>query len=261
MDRLTASMDDPRVKLGFAEEYTNDWRINAASTVHSVGHIIKTAWCLGRVYQIQPDPRYKAAARRLLRVVWDQGLYDREYGGPYSSFDWAKGMVTDRQKDYWMLEQGFTGGIVNYFLADNDEDRQFYLRMADESLDFFQRYLVDKEYGEIYSQTSPDGGTVTNPAKGDPFKACYHSQELGYYIYLYGNLFYRNKPVTLYYKFAPERSARDIRLTPLAVRDDKLSIVEVSLNGKPFMAFEGARRTLHLDANQGGIFRVTFAGN
>mgnify|MGYP005848053955 CR=1 FL=1 len=116
VDHLVASMDDPRVRLGFAEEYNADWTLRADSTEHSVGHILKTAWCLGQIYMIQPDPRYKAAARRRLHAVWDQGLYDREYGGPFSNFDWAKGTITDTQKDYWMLEQGAKAGIVNYFL-------------------------------------------------------------------------------------------------------------------------------------------------
>lgn len=155
--------------------------------------------------------------------------------------------------DWWTVEQGFTAGIMNWYLSRKPE----YLRMADESLRFFMDYYYDYDNGEVFSVVS-NSGSVTNSKKGDMFKAGYHSVELFHLVYLYGNLYYHNRPVTLYYNFEPADSARTVHLWPLAIEDGRLLISEVSLDGANYADFDPAARSLAIPAGTGGVYAVTF---
>jgi hypothetical protein len=81
---------------------------------------------------------------------------------------------------------------------------------------------------------------------------------LGYYVYLYGNLYLHHQPVTLYYYLQPVDSIREIKLYPLAIEDAKLTITGVQLNGRTYTDYLSAARTLKIQSGTGGIFRVTF---
>jgi len=81
---------------------------------------------------------------------------------------------------------------------------------------------------------------------------------MGYYAYLYSNLYFLHKPASLYYRFAPKTTAQNISLTPIPIEDDLLRIKSVTLNGVDFTNFNAATRTLNIAANQGGKFKVTF---
>jgi hypothetical protein len=94
--------------------------------------------------------------------------------------------------------------------------------------------------------------------KGDMFKAGYHSVELFYLVYLYGNLYYHNQPVTLYYNFEPDDSDRTISLWPVAIEDERLLISAVQLDGADYANFDPSTRELTIPAGTGGVFAVTF---
>ena len=46
-NHLVASM--PGQVIGFAEEYDSDWNIDNNEIMTIMGHVLKSAWCLGRV--------------------------------------------------------------------------------------------------------------------------------------------------------------------------------------------------------------------
>ncbi len=260
VDHLTGNMDTNGVTFGFPESFDDDWNINWGSTGVSVGHMIKTAWCLGRIYLVEPDEKYKEAASKILYEVWNyerddpsKSAWDHVNGGPYTNFDWLSGARKQSTKDWWTTEQGFTGGIVNWYISGDD----VFLQMADESIDFFMNHFVDYDYGEVYSATYADG-TVADNKKGDMFKAAYHSIELAYYVYLYGNLYCHRQPVELYYLFPAMDAEQEISLWPLAIEDDKLKITGVTLDGGEFTGFDRDTRTLTLAPGEGGKFKVTF---
>ena len=266
VDRFIPEMDNPSVKALFPEIFSTDWTVNLnASKTGSVGHFLKTAWCLGRAYLCDVSRNeYKEAALRILDEAWtyknrDVSIWDHENGGPFNEInvltgEWA-GDKGDT-KDYWTLEQGFTASMLGYYMTGNET----YLRMADESLSFFMNHFVDPVDGEIFYLLDKTGTQVLNGTKGDDYKGSYHSIETGYYAYLYSSLYYLKQPVTLYYKFSPESEAREITLNPLLMGgSDKLKISEVSLDGQPFATFDSADRTLFIAPDQGGKFKVTFA--
>ncbi len=263
--RFVASMDDSRVKVLYPESYDSNWNWGPTTpkdnSMGSVGHFIKTAWCLGRAYLCDTTKKeLKNAAIKILDESWTYKngavtVWDHTNGGPFTNIDVFTGnwKGNANKKEYWMMEQGFTAPMLNYYITKNP----IYLQMADESLNYFMNNFVDKVYGEIYSVLNADG-TIAGTTKGDDYKASYHSNELGYYAYLYSNLYYLHKPASLYYKFAPTAAAQSIQLTPIPFENGVLRIKSVTLDGADFKNFNAQNRTLEIAANQGGKFKVTF---
>ena len=73
---------------------------------------------------------------------------------------------------------------------------------------------------------------------------------------LYGQLLYRHRPVSLYYRFQPTAEARSIRLTP--IYSPRLRITDVKLDGAAYANYGATTRTLDIPAGTGGVFKVTF---
>jgi hypothetical protein len=178
------------------------------------------------------------------------------YGAPYSAFDCDDGSVDTDYKLFWEAEQAYTSSMMNYYISNNEEDKDRFIEIADGTINFFMNNFVDTEYGEVFEKTDREGNP--NLIKGHYDKAGYHSTELAYYTYLYGNLFYKKEPVELYYFIDASDEAQTVSLYPLAIEDNYLKIEAVELNGKTFNTFDKDTRTLNIAANEGGIFKVTF---
>lgn len=250
-DHLVPSMD--KREFGFAEVYDIDWNIDDTSPNVSCGHMLKTAWCLCRAYLVDPNPVYLEGAEQIIKEVLDYG-YDQELGGCYSDYNSITGELISDKKDWWMLEQALVAGLITHYLTGNEA----YLKMADESFDFYMKHLYDSEYQEVYPNTEPDG-SAPDTMKGTYWKASYHSLELYYYLYLYGNLYLHKKPVTLYYNIAPDKKqARSLTLYPIPYEKGKLTIAQVTLNGKPYKDFDSMALKLNVPKRKGGEFKVTF---
>jgi mannobiose 2-epimerase len=261
VQKIVPAMDITAVKAMFPETFNTNWSVTSGYPGSgSVGHFIKTAWCLGRAFLCEPTKsEYKDGVIKIMDEAWTykngtSSIWDHVNGAPFTTVNIQTGIVSDNKKDYWTLEQGYTSGMLNYYITKNPN----YLQMADESLDFFMKYMVDNVNGEIYMGTSADGKTVTNNTKGEPFKGSYHSNELGYYAYLYSNLYYLHQPASLYYKFAASTETQNISLSPIPMEEGLLRIKSVTLDGNEFTTFDPATRTLNIAANQGGKFKVTF---
>lgn len=255
-DHLAPAMDSAKVKLGMPEEFTTEWRLDTLSSYAMVGHIVKTVWCLDRVYMYHQDPRYLRAAERIFRRVWLNGFVDTTSGGIYSDYSWKATTLPTTQKNYWMLEQGFNAGITLGHLTSDPLVRERALRMAEGSVDFFYKNLYQKNGGAIMATTAT--GTAVSTALGDEWDAGYHASEFSWLVYLYGHLLHQRDSVSLFYRLAPSPIAQDIPLSPMSLPGDSLAILSVQKNGLPFDRIDQAGRILHLDPDEGGIFRVTF---
>ena len=260
LDHLVASMPDQAI--GFAEKYSVSWQPLSNERVTIMGHVLKTAWVLGRLHALRPAPAYLGAAEALAQHVMDEG-YDHDLGGPYKDFDRVTGEMIlwglpDTTKAWWQMEQAVTAGLDLYRHTENAA----YLTMADETLAFFMDHFQDPVYGEVYADVTRYGETIPqwgNLFKGDAYKAAYHSIELGYYAYLYGKMFVHGEPVTLHYRFESGPEARSIRLNPLEAAVGEVVIASATWAGEDFTDFDAETRTLYLPAEAEGRFTVTFA--
>jgi hypothetical protein len=248
----------PQQAIGFVEEYYSDWAWNNSETMTIMGHVLKSGWCLGRINQLFPDTAYVNAAKDLIQNVLDNG-YDHELGGPYKDFNRVTGEMlmwgqVDTAKAWWQMEQAVTAGLIMYSITGESQ----YLQMADETLSFFMTYFVDHEYGEVYSDRTRYGAQIWGDEKGNSSKAGYHSIELGYYTYLYGNFFFKSDPVTLFYQFSPMDSDREISMNPISFPTTKYRIKEIKKDGAAYSDFTAETRILHLPAGTGGEFKVTY---
>jgi cellobiose epimerase len=259
LNRLTASVDQQAI--GFCEKYDADWNPKSGTsdeTMTIMGHVLKTAWCFARLYSIAPNPAYLAAAEKLVKSVLDKG-YDHQNGGPYKDYNritgdmlmWGK---ADTAKAWWQMEQAVTAGLLLYRITGKD----MYLEMADETLEFFMKYFVDHTYGDVYQNRTKYGAQIWDLNKGNSGKGGYHSIELGYYVYLYGNLLVNHRPVTLYYRFVPDARDRDILLNPISFLGPQIWIGAVTRNNTLWTDFNLSKRLLHIPAGTGGVFAVTF---
>lgn len=256
LNRLAASMDSQ--KMGFVEEFDSDWNPDNSQTMTIMGHVLKTAWCLGRIHQLSPNKKYIDAAIKLADHVLDKG-YDHQYGGPFKDYNRVTGQMLmwgnpDTAKAWWQMQQGVMAGLELFDITHNDK----YLEMADETLDFFMKYFVDHQYGEVYQDRTRRGAQTWGTDKGNENKASYHSIELGYYTYLYGNLFVHNKPVALYYKFEEFPHDREITLLPLAIQENRVRIKEVAYNNEAYYGFNSENRTVTVPHGTSGVYKVTF---
>jgi len=262
LNHLINSMENQGI--GFAESYTSDWIINSSERRTIMGHVLKTAWCLGQIYRINNEQETKDGAIKLIHHVLDKG-YDHTYGGPYKDYDRLTGEMymygaQDTAKAWWQMEQAITSGLMMYELTWQTQ----YLEMADESLDFFMKYFVDPTYGEVYADRARRGGRVYysggywDENKGSEWKAAYHSIETGYYSYIYGKLIVKKEPVTLYYRFNAANEQRIMNMNPVAADFDKLRIESVTHNGNEYDLFDSTNRTLNIPADEEGIYAVTY---
>lgn len=262
LTRFIPTMDNSKVKVLYPEGFDNNWVCNSFNSDGSIGHFIKTSWCLGRAYLCDTTKKeLKNAASKILDQTWTYrngavSIWDHVNGGPFNGINTGTGNFTGSgdNKDYWTLEQGFTGPMINYYITKNP----IYLQMADESISFYMSHFIDPTYGETFQELDPTGTIVRKDVKGDDFKANYHATEFLYYAYLYSNLYYLNQPASLYYKFAASTTAQNITLTPIPMEENVLRIKSVTLDGTEFTNFNPITRTLNIAANQGGKFKVTY---
>lgn len=252
---LYQSKQDPDVVLGFPEDYDSNWNIDRTSSGNHTGHVLKAAWCLLRIYSLVPNETYKTVAYELIDEIWNKA-YDRTYGGPFTNLNWKTGAVTPG-KVHWSNEQAYTSAIFGYLFADSQDAKDIYLQIADETIEFHMTKMIDPNNGSTYVQNSSDGLSPSG-AKGSYYNVAYHTCEFAYYGYLYGNLFYRHQPATLYYYFRPQNNARNIILNPTSANFDQLKIKSVKLDGENFSNFNHNSRELMLDKNIGGVFEVQF---
>ncbi len=263
LNRLTKSADQQ--VIGFAESYDTQWNPKNGTTDEEkrtiMGHVLKTAWCFGRIYQLFPDTAYLSAAEKLVKMVWEKG-YDHQYGGPYKDYIRQTGVMMmysqDTAKAWWQMEQAITAGLMLYQIT----GKEMYLQMADETLDFFMKYFVDHVYGDVYADLFKNGSNILawggGYFKGNDGKAAYHSIETGYYVYLYSKFFVKHEPATLFYNFAADTKTRDFRMSPISFPAAKLKIKEVTLNNSPYANVDYANRILTILPGVSGKFAVTY---
>lgn len=244
--------ESPFVQEKFLEDWTPDrthmWQQNRGV----VGHNLKIAWNLMRMYSLKAKPEYEALARKIAEVMpavgGDQlrgGWYDvmeRTCAPNESHYRFA---FHDR-KAWWQQEQGILAyQILNGVLGGDD-----YLRIARESSAFYNAFFLDHNDGAVYFNVLANGIAYllgTERFKGSHSMSMYHSGELAYLAQVYTNLLITKQPLDLYFKPLPGAFKRNtLRVSPDILPAGSIRIGAVEIEGRPYKDFDAAGLTVKL---------------
>ncbi len=244
--------ESPFVQEKFFEDWTSDrthmWQQNRGV----VGHNLKIAWNLMRMYGIMPKPEYEALARRIAKEMPSVGG-DQQRGGWYDVMernihdgDEKYRFAFHDRKAWWQQEQGILAyQILGGILGDED-----YKRLARESAAFYNAFFLDHDDGAVFFNVLASGIPFlqgTERFKGSHSMSGYHSTELCYLSQTYLNLLWTGQPLDLHFKPYPNAfPGRILRVSPDILPTGSIYIQSVEIDGVPYRYFDADALTVRL---------------
>ena len=235
------------VQEKFHEDWSHDqthmWQQNRGV----VGHNLKIAWNLLRMYSQEQKPEYQAFARKIAELMPAIGG-DQQRGGWYDVMErvrgegeaWHRFAFHDR-KAWWQQEQGILAYLILHGVLGGDD----YLRLARESLAFYNAFFLDHDDGAIFFNVLANGIPYlqgTERFKGSHSMSMYHSGELCYLAAVYTNLLITKQPLDLYFKPLPHAFEGNLlRVQPDILPAGSITIGGVWLDGEPYRDFDADR--------------------
>ncbi len=245
--------DSPFVNERFDADWNPDhgyaWQQNRGV----IGHNLKIAWCLTRLYHLTDEPRFLDTARQYgdRMLVWGQ---DGRRGGWFDSIEREPDPVTGRyelvwhdHKSWWQQEQGILANYILYAAT----GEQKYLDSARAGSSFYNLAFPDHDDGDVYFDVQANGTPYLlgdRADKGSHSKSGYHSMELTYFAHLYTNLLVKQRSVRLHFAPALEAGGTDFQVQPISLPPGKVELASVTLDGKEFKNFDCKAMVVHLPA-------------
>lgn len=251
--------ESPFVQEKFHEDWSKDqswgWQQNRAV----VGHNLKIAWNLMRMYSLKPKKEYVELAEKIAALMPKAGG-DQQRGGWYDVVErtlkpgeTAHRFAWHDRKAWWQQEQG----ILAYFILAGILGKDEYLRLARESAAFYNAWFLDNDSGGVYFNVLANGIPYllgTERGKGSHSMSGYHSFELAYLSAVYTNLLVTKEPLDLHFK--PKRGGfKDgiLRVAPDILPPGSVKIVECYVNGKPYTDFDAEKCEVRLPQDRGEL--------
>ncbi len=244
--------ESPFVQEKFYTDWSPDrthmWQQNRGV----IGHNLKIAWNIIRMFGMKPKAEYEAMARKIGEVMPAIGG-DQQRGGWYDVMErmrepgqeWHRFAFHDR-KAWWQQEQGILAYLImNGVLGDAE-----YLRLARESASFYNAFFLDHDDGAVYFNVLANGIPYlmgTERFKGSHSMSGYHSFELAYLAQTYTNLLITKQPLDLYFMPIPGGFKRNIlRVAPDILPEGSIYLEKVWVDGKPYNNFDASALTVKL---------------
>ncbi len=246
----------PFVQEKFFEDWSHDrthlWQQNRAV----VGHNLKIAWNLMRMFGLKPKDGYQRLARKIAEVMPAVGS-DRQRGGWYDVMERLKppGAIGHRfafhdRKAWWQQEQAILAYLI---LAGLLGDAQ-YLREAREAASFYNAFFLDHDDGAVYFNVLASGIPYlvgTERYKGSHSMSGYHSFELCYLAQVYTNLLITKTPLELYFKPLPGAFPDGrLRVAPDILPPGRVRLDQVWIDGNPHVDFDREAMVVRLPETQ-----------
>lgn len=155
------------------------------------------------------------------------GVFDvveREPKEGFIDFTWGN------TKDFWQQEQGILAYLIMYGYTGNKE----YLKLARETMFFWNLYFLDMNQGGIYFRTLDDGLPYMaddHANKGGHALAGYHSLELCYLAHAYIRTYVRKEPFCLFFKLNPNSDVKSVNVLPDFMMANSVKVKKVTVNG------------------------------
>ena len=216
-------------KTGFVGEYYDESWKSLENTLWT-GHNLKTGWVLIRMYYLTGNIKYLEYAKKIadaqIKYTWDSKNY-----GWFYKFERKNPSSIDDSKDWWTQEEG---NNLMIYLYHNTGNKDYFDKFKKSAL-FWDKYFIDKKYGECYQTLSADG-TPEDKVKGTLFKSAYHSMEQALFLYLYLSLYINKGESTLYFNLDSDSENEKHYISLL--EDPSIIIKEVEINEKDWTNFD-----------------------
>jgi mannose/cellobiose epimerase-like protein (N-acyl-D-glucosamine 2-epimerase family) len=236
--------NSPFVQERFFEDWSPDrthlWQQNRAV----VGHNLKIAWNLMRMYGLKPKDRYEKLARKIAGLMPAVGS-DRQRGGWYDVLERVRGpgeevhrFAFHDRKAWWQQEQAILAYLILRGVLGGDE----YLREARQAASFYNAFFLDHDDGAVYFNVLVSGIPFlmgTERFKGSHSMSGYHSFELCYLAQVYSNLLVTGHGLDLYFKPQPGAFKNNLlRVAPDILPPGRARLEKVWVEDKPHTDFD-----------------------
>ena len=244
--------NSPFVQEKFREDWSYDtthmWQQNRGV----VGHNLKIAWNLMRMYSLKPKKAYEDLARKIAKMMPTVGG-DRQRGGWYDVMErlLGEGETIHRfafhdRKAWWQQEQGILAYLILKGILGDEE----YLKLGRESSAFYNAFFLDHDDGAVYFNVLASGIPYlvgTERFKGSHSMSGYHSFELAYLASVYTNLLITKEPMDFYFKPEPDGFKDNVlRVSPDILPPGRTRIGQVWVNDEPYVDFDANGLTVTL---------------
>jgi mannose/cellobiose epimerase-like protein (N-acyl-D-glucosamine 2-epimerase family) len=233
----------PFVQEKFFEDWSPDrthlWQQNRAV----VGHNLKIAWNLLRMYGLRAKDSYERLARKIAALMPAVGS-DRQRGGWYDVVERLKGpgeefhrFAFHDRKAWWQQEQAILAYLILAGVLGDDD----YRRHAREAASYYNAFFLDHDDGAVYYNVLASGIPYlmgTERYKGSHSMSGYHSFELCYLAQVYTNLLLTRKPLELYFKPQPGAFGGSLRVAPDILPPGRARLAAVWVEDQPHDDFD-----------------------
>jgi mannose/cellobiose epimerase-like protein (N-acyl-D-glucosamine 2-epimerase family) len=255
-DTITKYFPDYDNSVFVQEKFHEDWSPDVTHMWQQnrgvIGHNLKIAWNLMRMYGLKPKGEYESLARKIAAEMPAIGA-DTQRGGWYDVMERLLGpeekehrFAFHDRKAWWQQEQGILAYLIlNGVLGDDD-----YLKIARESSSFYNAFFLDHDDGAVYFNVLASGIPYlvgTERFKGSHSMSGYHSFELAYLAQIYTNLLITKQPMDFYFKPLPGGFKRNIlRVSPDILPAGSIRIDKVWIDGESYENFDADSLTIKL---------------
>lgn len=259
-EHFPAYDESPFVQEKFFEDWSHDkthmWQQNRGV----VGHNLKIAWNLMRMYGLEAKDEYEALARRIGEEMPKIGG-DRQRGGWY---DVMERVLSPGEKDYrfafhdrkawWQQEQGILAYLIMAGILGDEE----YRRISRESSAFYNAFFLDHDDGAVYFNVLANGIPYlmgTERFKGSHSMSGYHSFELAYLAQIYTNLLLTKQPLELYFKPRADGFKKDriLRVSPDILPKGSTRLESVWIDGTAYNDFDADNLQVNLPDSESDL--------
>jgi mannose/cellobiose epimerase-like protein (N-acyl-D-glucosamine 2-epimerase family) len=243
--------DAPYVRERFHRDWTPDLSYKWQQDRAVVGHNLKIAWNLTRVWALLGKEEYLELARRLGRDMVTHGL-DLVRGGCFDVVERKPGngmpfeFTWHNRKAFWQQEQAILAYLILYGATRHEE----FLQLARDCIAFWNMTFLDLEHHGVYFDVTDDGFPAlrgVRALKGSHSMSGYHVFELSFLAQLYIRTFVTKTPFRLYFRPCPTRQNASINVMPDYLPAGSLQIGRVFVNGEVFERVDRDDFRVHLE--------------
>jgi mannose/cellobiose epimerase-like protein (N-acyl-D-glucosamine 2-epimerase family)/anti-anti-sigma regulatory factor len=246
----------PFVNEKFFEDWSHDHETPLQKNRAIVGHNLKIAWNLMRIFHMTGTQQYADLAEKIGAIIPGVGL-DRQRGGVYDMVerqlapgDTMYRLVWHDRKAWWQQEQG----ILAYLILAGSLKKPEYEKLARELAAFYNAWFPDVDSGGVYFNVLAAGAPYalgTERLKGSHSMSGYHSFELCYLAAVYTNLLITRQPLDLYFKPLPGAwTDGTLRVLPDILPAGSVRIEAVWIDDVPYANFEAETGIVYLPEMQ-----------